>query len=292
MSLVLAHRRGGYRLVHRCLGSARVPRPRLRRRERLTEPWNPYLPLLWWVVLLLAVWSVVCGDFIVLPLAVFAASFCAQTHLPYFGLVPRARRARDRCAAAVVARRAPRQVSRAAPIRESGLSSGSRSVSPCGHRSSSIRCATTPGNISCSATTSSIRRSSRSGSVPASGSNCCTSTSRSSHRISTTTPAHSSTRRAIRTARSCRASSLLALWGASGARRAASDTRRLLRLHLVIGVVARARGDLDGADLRALVVLPDAVVVGDHRLHGVRHRLDGGGGRAPAPRSAKRARAC
>jgi hypothetical protein len=52
----------------------------------LTEPWNPYLPLLWWVVVLLAVWSVVCGDFVVLPVAVFAASFCAQTHLPYLGL--------------------------------------------------------------------------------------------------------------------------------------------------------------------------------------------------------------
>lgn len=52
----------------------------------LTEPWNPYLPVLWWVVVLLAVWSVLCGDLPLLPVAVLAASFCAQTHVPYLGL--------------------------------------------------------------------------------------------------------------------------------------------------------------------------------------------------------------
>jgi hypothetical protein len=52
----------------------------------LTEPWNPYMPLLWWVVVLLAVWSVLAGDLPMLPVAVFAASFCAQTHVPYLGL--------------------------------------------------------------------------------------------------------------------------------------------------------------------------------------------------------------
>jgi hypothetical protein len=52
----------------------------------LTEPWNPYLPLLWWVVVLFAVWAVVAGDIVLLPVAVFAASFCAQTHVPYLVL--------------------------------------------------------------------------------------------------------------------------------------------------------------------------------------------------------------
>ncbi len=52
----------------------------------LTEPWNPYLPVLWWLVALLAVWSVLCGDVVLLPVAVLAASFCAQTHVPYLGL--------------------------------------------------------------------------------------------------------------------------------------------------------------------------------------------------------------
>lgn len=49
----------------------------------LTQPWNPYLPLLAWVVILLATWSVVSGDqAMLIPLAV-AASFAAQTHIPY-----------------------------------------------------------------------------------------------------------------------------------------------------------------------------------------------------------------
>jgi hypothetical protein len=52
----------------------------------LTQPWNPYLPLLWWVLLLLAVWSVACDDLAMLPVAVFAGSFCAQTHVPYLGM--------------------------------------------------------------------------------------------------------------------------------------------------------------------------------------------------------------
>ena len=52
----------------------------------LTEPWNPYLPLLWWLVLLLSVWSVLAGDVAVLPAAAVAGSFCAQTHIPYLSL--------------------------------------------------------------------------------------------------------------------------------------------------------------------------------------------------------------
>jgi hypothetical protein len=55
--------------------------------DRLTEPWNPYLPALWWIVFLLAVWSVLCDDFALAPVAVFAGSLCAQTHVSYLGLV-------------------------------------------------------------------------------------------------------------------------------------------------------------------------------------------------------------
>jgi hypothetical protein len=55
--------------------------------HQLTEPWNPFLPPLWWVVFLLAVWCVLCADLALLPVAVFAGSFCAQTHVPYAGLV-------------------------------------------------------------------------------------------------------------------------------------------------------------------------------------------------------------
>ncbi|HKA85552.1 MAG TPA: hypothetical protein VKD21_16895 [Acidimicrobiales bacterium] len=84
-SLAIAARRGGTRLVIAvaallallCLGYGLTA---------LTQPWNPYLPLLWWVVFLLAVWSVVCGDVVMLPVAVAAGSLCAQTHVPYLGL--------------------------------------------------------------------------------------------------------------------------------------------------------------------------------------------------------------
>ncbi|MFT4657421.1 MAG: hypothetical protein ACJAXA_003314 [Candidatus Aldehydirespiratoraceae bacterium] len=49
----------------------------------LTQPWNPYMPLMAWLVVLLAVWSVLCDDeWMLLPLLA-AASFAAQTHIPY-----------------------------------------------------------------------------------------------------------------------------------------------------------------------------------------------------------------
>ncbi len=81
----IANRRGGIRFALAITATLAV----LMRGygpDTLTEPWNPYLPLLWWVVLLLAVWSVLCDDVPMLPLAVFAASFCAQSHVSYVGL--------------------------------------------------------------------------------------------------------------------------------------------------------------------------------------------------------------
>jgi hypothetical protein len=49
----------------------------------LVQPWNPYLPVFAWIVVLLATWSVLCGDHMMLvPLAV-ASTYCAQTHIPY-----------------------------------------------------------------------------------------------------------------------------------------------------------------------------------------------------------------
>ena len=49
----------------------------------LIQPWNPYLPLFAWIVILLATWSVLCGDHMMLIPLVVAASFAAQTHIPY-----------------------------------------------------------------------------------------------------------------------------------------------------------------------------------------------------------------
>ena len=55
-------------------------------RSSLTQPWNPYLPLLPWIVVLLAAWAVLCGDHLMLiPLVAFA-TLCAQTHVPYLPL--------------------------------------------------------------------------------------------------------------------------------------------------------------------------------------------------------------
>jgi hypothetical protein len=52
----------------------------------LVQPWNPYLPLLAWVLVLVAAWSAVAGDAVALIPLVVAASFCAQTHVPYLPL--------------------------------------------------------------------------------------------------------------------------------------------------------------------------------------------------------------
>ncbi len=52
----------------------------------LTQPWNPYLPLLCWIVVLLAVWAVLRGDHAMIVVVAAAATFGAQTHVPYLGL--------------------------------------------------------------------------------------------------------------------------------------------------------------------------------------------------------------
>lgn len=52
----------------------------------LTEPWNPYLPVLWFVAFLVAAWAVLDGDLLMVLPAVAAASICAQTHVPYLAV--------------------------------------------------------------------------------------------------------------------------------------------------------------------------------------------------------------
>ena len=84
-ALAMAARRGGARLVI-AVGAVVALLTAGYGLSLLTLPWNPYLPLLWWLVFLLAVWSVLCGDVAMLPVAVFAGSFAAQTHVPYVGL--------------------------------------------------------------------------------------------------------------------------------------------------------------------------------------------------------------
>jgi len=85
IALVLGHRIGGRRLASAVavvlslliVGYGLGP---------LLEPWNPYLPLLWWVVFLLALWAAALGDRPALLVLVASGSLCAQTHVPYLGL--------------------------------------------------------------------------------------------------------------------------------------------------------------------------------------------------------------
>lgn len=81
----IGHRRGGWRGV---LAVALVMAVVLRGYGQLalTQPWNPYLPLIAWMVVLLALWAVLCGDHLMLVPLVAAASYCAQTHVPYLPL--------------------------------------------------------------------------------------------------------------------------------------------------------------------------------------------------------------
>ena len=84
-ALWLAFRRGGTTLML-AMGLVLIVLTRTYGLTTLSQPWNPYLPLLAWLVVLLAAWSVLCDDLAMLPVLVFAGSFCMQTHLPYLGL--------------------------------------------------------------------------------------------------------------------------------------------------------------------------------------------------------------
>jgi hypothetical protein len=48
-----------------------------------TDPWNPYAVILWWAVFLMAVWSVLCDDYPLLPVVAFAGSLVVQAHVGY-----------------------------------------------------------------------------------------------------------------------------------------------------------------------------------------------------------------
>ena len=49
----------------------------------LTHPWNPYFPVLLWLLVLVAAWAVVAGDHWAAVVVVAAGSVAAQTHVPY-----------------------------------------------------------------------------------------------------------------------------------------------------------------------------------------------------------------
>ena len=85
-ALWIAARRGGVRLMV-AMGAVLAVLGHLYGATTLTEAWNPYLPIMWWLVFVLAAWSVLCDDPAMLPVAVFAGSWCLQTHISYLGLV-------------------------------------------------------------------------------------------------------------------------------------------------------------------------------------------------------------
>jgi len=86
LTLWIAMRRGGAALAL-AFAAAIAVLLHLYGTQVLTEPWNPYMPVMWWPLTLVAVWSVLCDDLPMLPVAVLAASFCMQTHISYLGLV-------------------------------------------------------------------------------------------------------------------------------------------------------------------------------------------------------------
>lgn len=49
----------------------------------LTHPWNPYFPVLIWLLVLVAAWAVLAGDHAMAVVVAVGASVAAQTHVPY-----------------------------------------------------------------------------------------------------------------------------------------------------------------------------------------------------------------
>jgi hypothetical protein len=84
--LAVSHRRGGARLAL-AFAAVLAVLTHAYGAGTLTEAWNPYMPVLWWLLFLVAIWSVLLDDLAMLPVAVFAGSFCLQTHISYSGLV-------------------------------------------------------------------------------------------------------------------------------------------------------------------------------------------------------------
>jgi hypothetical protein len=81
-AVALAHRRGGAPLA---LATALAVPVMLRSLpgETYSDPWNSSAPLMPLVLLFFVAWSVACGEYRLLPLAVLVGSFAAQSHLTF-----------------------------------------------------------------------------------------------------------------------------------------------------------------------------------------------------------------
>jgi hypothetical protein len=85
-AVAVAHRRGGA-LLAAVVGAAMSVLVYANDYHRLLDPWNPFVAFFPFVFLLLLVWSVLCGDLVMLPIAVIVGSFTAETHAAYLPLV-------------------------------------------------------------------------------------------------------------------------------------------------------------------------------------------------------------
>ena len=86
LALWLAARRGGAAFAI-ALGVVLALVVRAGGPEVFTEPWNPWMGLLPFLVLLLAVWSVLDGERWAMVLAVAAGTYCVQAHVGYVVVV-------------------------------------------------------------------------------------------------------------------------------------------------------------------------------------------------------------
>jgi hypothetical protein len=84
---VVAHRRGGPLLATAAMAVTAALSWAMGS-EVLFEPWQPHSMLLPFLCFLMLVWSLACGDVVVLPWAVGVGSVVLQTHLSYGYLVP------------------------------------------------------------------------------------------------------------------------------------------------------------------------------------------------------------
>ena len=80
----------------------------------LRNPWNPYVAVLPFGLLVYLTWAMTCGEAWALPIGVGVASFCVQTHVGY---APLAAPLLVWGAASLVVRAVPRGVTRAMSVR-------------------------------------------------------------------------------------------------------------------------------------------------------------------------------
>jgi hypothetical protein len=81
-AVALAARRGGWLLMFACAAGLAAMCASLEA-SLMHDVWNPYAAIFPFTLLIFVVWSVVCGEYWLLPIAALIASFVVQAHLVY-----------------------------------------------------------------------------------------------------------------------------------------------------------------------------------------------------------------